>query len=260
MQFNSVLIQKIPTPAVSFPLSFLFLLMLSAIILSIPVALASQDEAYGTVTNVVDGNTFDVTIEKADPRISYSVERIRLADVKSPEIETLQGPAARDFTFAVLINKRVYLDIDDLSGSGSGRDIHGSLICVAYLTGFYGQPLVSPNFNRLLVDAGHAKLENSANNEFDPQDWWSEEVTPSVAKPLPDLQESPQENLQQSSQKDTQNDPKNGTPTDLKNNTESDLKNDLQKNILPKLQEYAEKELDRAAEEGWNWLKGQIKV
>jgi hypothetical protein len=108
----------------------------------------------------------------------------------------------------------------------------------------------------LLVDAGHAKLENSANNEFDPQDWWSEEGTPSVARPLPDLQE----NLQQSSQKYTQNDLKNGTSNDLKNNTESDLKGDLQKNILPRLQEYAEKELNRAAEEGWNWLKGQIKV
>jgi hypothetical protein len=248
MQFNYGLIQKIPIPAVSFPLLLLFLLMPGAIVVSTPVALASQDEAYGTVTNVVDGNTFDVTIEKADPRITYSVERIRLADVKSPEIGTLQGPAARDFTFAVLINKRVYLDIDDLSGSGSGRDIDGSLICVAYLAGFYGQPLVSPNFNRLLVDAGHAKLENSANNEFDPQDWWSEEGTSSVARPLPDLQES----QQQSSQKDT--------PNDLKNNTESDLKNDLQKNVLPKLQEYAEKELERAANEGWNWLKGQIKV
>ena len=130
--------------------------------------------------------------------------------------------------------------------------LHGRLICVAYLTGFYGQPLVSPNFNRLLVDAGHAKLENSTNNEFDPRDWWSEEGTPSVVKPLPDLQESPQESLQQSSQKDTQN--------DLENNTENDLKDDLQKNILPRLQEYAEKELDRAAKEGWNWLKGQIKV
>lgn len=83
--------------------------------------MAAQDEAYGMVTNVVDGNTFDVTIEKADPRISYSVERIHLADVKSPEIDTVQGPAARDFTFAVLMNKRVYLDIDELSGSGSGQ-------------------------------------------------------------------------------------------------------------------------------------------
>jgi endonuclease YncB( thermonuclease family) len=245
MQFNSWLIQKIQAPAASFPLLLLFLLIAGAIILPASVALASQDEAYGMVTNVVDGNTIDVTIEKADPRITYSVERIRLADVRSPEIDTIQGPAARDFTFSVLINKRVYLDIDDISGNGSGRDASGRLICVAYLTGFYGQPLASPNFNRLIVDAGHAKLENSTNNEFDPRDWWSEYGTPSVTEPLPDLQES----LHQSSQKDTQNDEKNGTANDL------NLKDDLQKNILPRLQEYAEKELDRAAKEGWDWLE-----
>lgn len=250
MQFNSWLIQKIPAPAVSIPLLLLFLLIPSAIILLTSAALASQDEVYGTVTNVVDGNTFDVTIEKADTRISYSVERIRLADVKSPEIETLQGPAARDFTFAVLINKRVYLDIDDLSGSG--RDANGRLICVAYLTGIYGQPLVSPNFNRLLVDSGHAKLENSTNNEFDPRDWWSKDSTPPAVEPLPDLQQSPQRVTQNIIQNNIQNDTQNDTP--------NDPKNDLEKNLLPRLQEYAEKELDKAAKDGWDWLKGQIKV
>ena len=199
-------------------------------------------------------NTFDVTIEKADTRISYSVERIRLADVRSPEIETLQGPAARDFTFAVLVNKRVYLDIDDLSGSGrgSGRDANGRLICVAYLTGIYGQPLVSPNFNRLLVDSGHAKLENATNNEFDPRDWWSKESTPSAVELLPGLQQTPQ--------KVTQNNIQNSIQNDTQNDTPNDLKNDLEKNLLPRLQEYAEKELDQAAREGWDWLKGQIKV
>ena len=254
MQFNSWLIQKIPAPAVSIPLLLLFLLIPSAIILLTPAALASQDEVYGTVTNVVDGNTFDVTIEKADTRISYSVERIRLADVKSPEIETLQGPAARDFTFAVLINKRVYLDIDDLSGSGrgSGRDANGRLICVAYLTGIYGQPLVSPNFNRLLVDSGHAKLENSTNNEFDPRDWWSEESTPPAVEPLQGLQQTPQ--------RVTQNNIQNNIQNDTQNDTQNDPKNDLEKNLLPRLQEYAEKELDKAARDGWDWLKGQIKV
>jgi len=49
------------------------------ILLSIIVE-AAQDEAYGVVTNVVDGDTFDVTIEKADYRISSAVERVRLAD------------------------------------------------------------------------------------------------------------------------------------------------------------------------------------
>jgi len=47
------------------------------------VTLASLDEAYGIVVQmwkmVIQ---FDVHIEKSDPRISYSVERISLADVQ----------------------------------------------------------------------------------------------------------------------------------------------------------------------------------
>jgi len=143
---------------------------------------AAQDEAYGVVTNVVDGDTFDVTIEKADSRIASAVERVRLADVNSPELSTPEGPSAMDFTFAVLMNKRVYLDIDDLSGSG--RDSYGRLIAVVYLTGFYGQPLASPNFNRMLVDSGHAVLENFTNNEFDPADWWSDQGSRDKSTPL----------------------------------------------------------------------------
>ena len=208
-------------PRLLTPRSIVILLYVFLIIIS-SAALAAQDEAYGIVTNVVDGDTFDVTIEKADPRITYSVERIRLSDVDSPEIEANQGPAARDFTFAILMNKRVYLDIDDKSGNG--RDTYGRLISVAYLTGFYGQPLATPCFNRLLVDSGHATLDNFTNNEFDPQDWWSGQDSLSSLEPL------------------------------------QGLKQDLETDILPKLQDSAEKELDRVAKEGWDWLKGQIAV
>jgi len=190
------------------------------------IALAAQDEAYGIVTNVVDGDTFDVTIEKAGAKVAYSVERIRLADVDSPEMESEKGPAAKDFTFAVLMNKRVYLDIDDLSANG--RDSYGRLICVAYLTGIYGQPIAAPNFNRLLVDSGHARLENFTNNEFDPQDWRSGQTLSPAAEPRQGLGQNLQKNLQE--------------------------------DLLPRLQESAGKELDRAAKEGWDWLKGQIGV
>ncbi len=174
------------------------ILLLSLILLiMLPVmASAAQDEACGVVTKVVDGDTFDVAIEKTDPRIVSSVERVRLADVNSPEIGTAQGPSARDFTFAVLMNKRVYLDIDDLSGNG--RDTYGRLVCVVYLTGFYGQPLASPNFNRMLVDSGHASLDNFTNNEFDPKDWWSGQYSGSIALPLESLLQDPLRQLQQS--------------------------------------------------------------
>jgi endonuclease YncB( thermonuclease family) len=199
------------------------------LIVFFPMALAAQDEAYGIVTNVVDGDTFDVTIEKAGAKVAYSVERIRLADVDSPEMESQNGPEARDFTFAVLMNKRVYLDIDDLSATG--RDSYGRLICVAYLTGFYGQPLATPNFNRLLVDSGHARSDNFTNNEFDPQYWRSSgpgQILSAEAGPLQGLGQ--------------------------------DLKQNLTEDLLPRLQDSAEKELDRAARVGWDWLKGQIGV
>jgi endonuclease YncB( thermonuclease family) len=189
---------------------------------------ASLDEAYGTVTNVVDGDTFDVTMEKANEKVLYRVERIRLADVNSPEMDSEKGPAARDFTYAVLMNKRVFLDIDDLSESG--RDDYGRMICVAYLSGYYGQPIATPNFNRLLVDSGHAGLDNFTNNEFDPRDWRSEQA--------------PQTSLQ------TNTEPLQGLGSDFKKNFTEDL--------LPRLQESAGKELNKAARESWDWLKGQI--
>ena len=205
----------------------LLLFCISSSLFILPfIALAAQDEAYGIVTNVVDGDTFDVTIEKAGAKVAYPVERIRLADVDSPEMNSENGPAAKDFTFALLMNKRVYLDIDDLSANG--RDSYGRLICVAYLTGFYGQPIAAPNFNRLLVDSGHARLDNFTNNEFDPKDWRNGQDPQRESEPLQSLGQELQKNLTQ--------------------------------DLLPRLQESAGKELDKAAKEGWDWLKGQIRV
>ncbi len=207
-------------------LSLLLLSVLGSLIILPSLALAASDEACGIVTKVVDGDTFDVTIERADAKVAYSVERIRLADVDSPEMESDSGPAAKDFTFAVLMNKRVYLDIDDFSANG--RDSYGRLICVAYLTGIYGQPLAAPNFNRLLVDSGHARLDNFTNNEFDPQDWWSGQDIQAEAES--------QQRLEQNS------------------------KQNFTEDLLSRRLESAEKELDRAAKRGWDWLKGQIGV
>jgi len=40
------------------------------------------------------------------------------------------------------------------------------------------------NFNRLLVDSGHARLDNFTNNEFDPQDWRSGQGPQAENEPL----------------------------------------------------------------------------
>ncbi len=196
-------------------LAILLLAMLSS------VAFAASDESYGIVTSVLDGDTFDVAIEKADPRITSSVERIRLSDVNSPEMDTEGGLAARDFTYAVLMNKRVFLDIDD--ASGNGRDPYGRLVCVAYLTGVYGRPLNKPSFNQMLIDSGYAEIDDFTNNEFSLEEAKPDEGSQVAAAGY---------NL--SSQLD-------------------DLKNDL----LSQLRDSLANELDKRANETAAWLRGE---
>ena len=186
------------------------------------ICLAAPDEAYGTVTNILDGGTFDLEIEKADPRVEQRTERVRLADVDCPDMKTADGPAARDFAYAVLQGRRVYLDIDDQNPSG--RDAEGSLVCVASLAGAYGQPLAAPNFNRLLVDSGHARLDNSTDNEFDPQYWWDDGYGSSR----------------------------------FSGGALEDVSQDIREELLPRIEESAESALDRAARDMWQWFKAQM--
>lgn len=229
-------------------------------------ALAAQDEAYGVVTNVLDGDTFDVAIEKVDPRITSSVERIRLADVNSPEIDAEGGLAARDFTYAVLMNKRVFLDIDD--ASGNGRDPYGRLVCVAYLTGAYGWPLSAPSFNRMLVDSGHAEIDDFTNNEFSLKEarsdkWRSQGAVPeAVPESVPEVipGASPEAALEVAPEAE----PKAAIPeaapeivpeviTDF--NLSNQLE-DLKNNLISQLRDDLAKEFDRWANETVDWLRG----
>jgi endonuclease YncB( thermonuclease family) len=138
-------------------------------LLLIPAS-AAPDEASGVVTNVVDGDTFDFRIEKTDPRIIYEIERVRLADVDSPEMSTPEGPPAKVYTTETLLGKKVWLDIDNRSVDG--RDPYDRLLVVVYLEDLSSSINVTHPFNRLLVDAGQAQIKDYTNNEFDPDDWW----------------------------------------------------------------------------------------
>lgn len=222
-----------------------------------------MDEAGGTVTNVVDGDTFDVTIEKASDKVTYSVERVRLADIDSPEMDTEAGPPARDFAYAVLMNKKIFLDIDDLSSSG--RDDYGRLICLAYISGFYGQPIPSPCVNRLLVDAGHARINDFSDNEFKPQKWWSEggQAYGQASSQTRGSSDDQDNEDQQDTQKENQSQDQEQVRDQNQEANESldlgqELKETLEKELLPKIQDSAEEELDRMEREGWSWLKKQI--
>ena len=148
-----------------------FLCLTAILILALfDITLCAPDESYGVVSKIVDGNSFNIVIEKADPRISYGTERIVLADIEPPDLSTSDGLQARDLAAAVLLNRRVFLDINNLD---NGRDSQGRLVCVVYLSGYYGQPLLSPCYNRILVDSGFGTVNDSKNNEFTPADWWS---------------------------------------------------------------------------------------
>ena len=81
-----------------------------------------------------------------------------------------KGPSAKDLAVAILLNKTIWLDIDDISEDG--RNSEGELVAVLYLSGLDGSPLLSPSFNRMLVDYGIAELNDSTDNEFNPADWW----------------------------------------------------------------------------------------
>ncbi len=190
---------------------------LLALISLLPIlALAAPDEASGIVTNVVDGDIFDLRIEKTDPRILYEIERVRLAEVDSPETSTPEGEAAKAFTTEALLGKKVWLDIDNRSADG--RDMYDRLIAVVYLenaiistnTPIRGKEAaldyyrrmaenepetvnVSINlthpFNRILVDSGYAVVNDFTNNEFNPGGWWAGGVSQPEPGQMADITE-----------------------------------------------------------------------
>ena len=139
-------------------------------LLLIALAAGSPDEAMGRVSKVVDGDTFDVTLESHDSRISEDLIRVRFADIDTPEVH---GPKAREagkkasaYAQSWLLSNYIFLDLDDKTG----KDQYDRWIAVAYLSED-GKP--GWNFNKQLVGAGHAVIKDFTNSEFDPQSWWS---------------------------------------------------------------------------------------
>ena len=135
-------------------------------LLFISMASCSPDEAYGRVVKVVDGDTIDVQLQ--DSLLSEDLIRVRLADIDCPETRGPEaceaGKKASAYTKTWLQSTYVFLDLDDKTG----KDSFGRWVAVVYLSE-NNQP--SRNFNKMLVDAGHAVIEDFKNNEFDPGGW-----------------------------------------------------------------------------------------
>ncbi len=107
----------------------------------------------GTVTRVVDGDTFDAA----------PVGRVRLADINTPEVGQLGAREATDHLSSLIRNRRVYLDVDDLYGS----DVYGRVVALVYVRHNATHLL---NVNEALLEAGFASVADFP-NEFDPRTW-----------------------------------------------------------------------------------------
>jgi len=136
--------------------------------LLIALAAGAPDEAMGRVTKVIDGDTFDVQFQ--DSSLSEDLIRVRLEDIDCPETRgskaSESGKNASAYTRSWLLSTYIFLDLDDKTG----KDHYDRWVAVAYLSedGVPGR-----NFNKMLVDAGHAEIKDFENNEFDPWSWWS---------------------------------------------------------------------------------------
>lgn len=134
----------------------------------VTMATCTNDEAMGRVTKVIDGDTIDVQLQ--DSLLSEDLIRVRLADIDCPET---RGPKASEagknasaYAKTWLQSAYVFLDLDDKTG----KDQFDRWVAVVYLNE-NNQP--GRNFNKMLVDAGHAVIEDFKNNEFDPGSWYN---------------------------------------------------------------------------------------
>jgi hypothetical protein len=149
----------------------LVLLALPLCLLLQPTALGLPDEAVGRVVSVISGDSLGIEIliaDGADGGINR-VDSIKLADIATPSAITAKGKAARDYSFSLLKNKMVYLDINN--NTTGKRSKWNQLICVIYLVDPEFRP-VWPPVNRILVDGGFARLNDDPFNEFNSSAWW----------------------------------------------------------------------------------------
>jgi endonuclease YncB( thermonuclease family) len=107
-----------------------------------------------TVTRVIDGDTFDIS----------TGERIRLADVDTPESGEAGYSEAKSFMAGLIGGKTVYLDIDDVTRT----DPYGRLVCVVYVD--YNSTHYE-NVNKALLIGNYAVVYDFDNNEFSPYSW-----------------------------------------------------------------------------------------
>ena len=133
------------------------IVLLALMLISAATGAASPNYPSGIVTRVVDGDTFEV----------QGFGLVTLSQVKSPEMGTIEGVHAREYTMERLLNVVVFLDKNDLASINAD----GSIPCLVYLSGSDGKPDLNKNFNKIIVEAGFAVIKNDTVSEFNPALW-----------------------------------------------------------------------------------------
>lgn len=151
------IMMKISAPLASIALFFVLSMASTATSTAASPDHASSDYVSGIVTHVVDGDTFNV----------QGFGQVSLALVNSPEMGTIEGVHAREYTMERLLDAVVFLDKDDLSGNYAD----GGIPCMVYLSGQDGKPNLEKSFNMMIVDADYAVIKNDTPSEFDPAQW-----------------------------------------------------------------------------------------
>ncbi len=135
-------------------LALLFLAMFPA------VSFAHPGELNGTVTGVVDGDTFRILAENGT---RYA---IRMADVNASELGQVGYDEAKSFLNSLINGKPVYLDVDNLytwDNKGQGNRI----VAIAYVV-FNSTHFL--NVNEAMFQGGYVEKKDYS-NEFDPYSW-----------------------------------------------------------------------------------------
>ena len=128
--------------------------LLGACVVSVK-AYSGEFDITAVVDWVIDGDTFNVT----------SREKIRLADIDTPEYGETGYSEAKNFLINLIKGKTVYIDIDDISRTDSGGE---RLVCVVYIE---HNSTHYENVNKALLVEGYAVLFDHSNNEFTPSAW-----------------------------------------------------------------------------------------
>lgn len=110
-------------------------------------------DAQGTVTYIVDGDTYDVN----------TIGRIRLADIDCPDQGEPGCQEAKDYLNSLINGEQVYLDIDDIYVT----DPYDRTVAVTYVR-YNSTHLL--NVNKDLLVQGFATIWNF-DNEFNPYIW-----------------------------------------------------------------------------------------